>query len=162
MKYIYLGKIVNTHGIKGEIRILSNFDRKDLVFVKGFNLYIGSNYNKEVIDTYRTHKNYDMVTLKGINNINDVLKYKGMKVYINREDLSLKDEYILDDLIGLQVKSENNYYGEVIDIFDNNGNTILEIKFAKNYYIPYNSNYIKKVSLDKKELICENIKELIL
>ena len=51
MKYIYIGKIVNTHGIKGEIRILSDFLKKDLVFKKDFILYIGPNKEKEIIKT---------------------------------------------------------------------------------------------------------------
>ena len=41
MDYINIGKIVNTHGIKGELRILSDFKFKDRVFVTGFNFYIG-------------------------------------------------------------------------------------------------------------------------
>ena len=41
MKYVYLGKIANTHGIKGELRILSNFKYKSRVFNKGFKVYIG-------------------------------------------------------------------------------------------------------------------------
>jgi len=114
MDYIYLGKIVNTHGIKGEVRILSNFDKKELVFRKGFNIYIGANYQKEVIDTYRVHKNYDMITMVGINDINDVLKYKGAKVYIKREDLNLdNNDYLLQDLIGLKVIANNTCYGNV-------------------------------------------------
>ena len=50
MEYIYLGKIVNTHGIKGEVRIISNFRYKSRVFVKGFTIYIGKKKDKEVID----------------------------------------------------------------------------------------------------------------
>ena len=67
---IKIGKYVNTHGIKGEIRILSNFSRKDLVFMPNKKIYIK---DKEfIIDKYRHHKEFDMVTLKGINNINDM------------------------------------------------------------------------------------------
>ena len=86
MDFLYLGKIVNTHGIKGEIRILSDFKYKEQVFKKGNNIYIGKDKIKEVLNSYRVHKNYDMVTLEGINDINDVLKYKGMNVYIDRNE----------------------------------------------------------------------------
>ncbi|MDE5539223.1 MAG: ribosome maturation factor RimM, partial [Bacilli bacterium] len=57
MEYVYLGKIVNTHGIKGEVRVLSDFERKDLVFKKGFALFIGEKKEKHIINTYRRHKN---------------------------------------------------------------------------------------------------------
>ena len=87
MKYIIIGKIVNTHGIKGELRILSDFKYKDKIFKKGFPLYIGYTKEKEIINTYRPHKQFDMVTFNNYNNINEVLKYKGEYVFINKEDL---------------------------------------------------------------------------
>lgn len=163
MNYIYLGKIVNTHGIKGEVRILSNFDKKNLVFKRDFKIYIGENKEEKIINSYRKHKNFDMITLGGINDINEVLKYKGCKVYINKEDLNLKDgEYVLDDLLGMEISENNIFYGVVEDIFDNHGNTLLAISFEKKYYIPYNSKYIKEINLQKKQIIVENIKDLIL
>ena len=83
---IYIGKIVNTHGIKGEVRLLSNFLEKDLIFKNGFKVYIGSKKEEQVINTYRPHKLFDMLTFKGVDDINLVLKYKGEKVYINKAD----------------------------------------------------------------------------
>ena len=74
-EFIYIGKIVNTHGIKGEIRILSDFKYKDRVFLSNRRIYIGEERIEEIIDTYRRHKIFDMITLKGYNNINQVLKY---------------------------------------------------------------------------------------
>ena len=111
--YRYIGRLVNTHGIKGEVRILSDIDYKDLVFKKGFNLYIGSKKEKETINTYRVHKNFDMVTFVGINNINDVLKYKGEDVYVLRSDIEgvVTDE----DFIGLDVYTDK-YIGKVTSI----------------------------------------------
>ena len=69
MKFINIGKIVNTHGIKGELRILSKFRYKDKVFKKGMNLYVGKKKEKFTINTYRFHKIFDMVTFNGFNNI---------------------------------------------------------------------------------------------
>lgn len=83
--YRYLGKIVNTHGIKGELRLLSNFDKKDLVFQPGFKIYIGEEKQEEIIKTYRHHKNFDMISLNGYSNINEVLKYLKMPVYIKEK-----------------------------------------------------------------------------
>ena len=84
MNFITVGKIVNTHGIKGELRILSSLSEqeKKAIFQVGSHLIIdGISYE---ITSYRRHKNYDMVKFKGINYINDVLKYKGKKVYVLR------------------------------------------------------------------------------
>lgn len=163
INYIYIGKIVGTHGIKGEIRIISNFDKKEKVFIVDMPVFIGNEKKKEIINSYRVHKNYDMVTLKGINDINDVLKYKGLKVYVSRDDLNLEiNDYVLDDMLGMKIICNNNEYGIVEDIFDNNGNVLLQISFEKNYYIPYNERYIKKVDINSKTIEVDSVKDLIL
>ena len=74
MEYIYVGKIVNTHGIKGEIRILSDFKYKNEIFKENFKLYIGTQKQEMIIKSYRKHKMYDMVLFYDINDINEVLK----------------------------------------------------------------------------------------
>ena len=163
MNWIYIGKIVNTHGIKGEVRLLSNFSKKALVFKKDFKIYIGEEKEEEIINTYRPHKQFDMLTFQGINDINKVLKYKGKKVYMNREELFLEEnEFLLEDLIGMKIICNNESLGSVHDIIDNKAGKLLQITFAKNYYIPYNNYYIKKVNLKTKEIYTENIKDLIL
>lgn len=161
--YIYLGKAVNTHGIKGEIRIKSDFELKELVFKNGFKLYFGKEKNCETINSYRIHKDYDMVTLEGINNINDVLKYKGISVYIKRDDLNLdENDYVLEDLIGLNVKENEKTLGIIEDFMYNNGNILLCVKGKKNFYIPYNNVFIKSVDLKKGEIKTEKAEDLIL
>ena len=92
MKYINIGKIVNTHALKGEVRIISDFEYKDRIFKPNNSLYIGQFKTKEIIETYRKHKQFDMVKFVGIDYINDVLKYKGDVVYIDENDLKLKKE----------------------------------------------------------------------
>ena len=119
---VYIGKIVNTHGIKGEVRIISDFKYKNLVFKPGVNIYVGKKREKLTIATYRTHKNYDMVTFNGINDINDVLCYKGDSVFINREDIKI-DGYVNEDIINLEVYSKQKLIGHVTSIV-NNGDAI--------------------------------------
>ena len=115
MEYIYIGDIVNTHGIKGELRILSDFKYKENVFKKNFKIYIGKNKEEQIINTYRKHKMFDMITLVGFANINEVLKYKNMPVYINKKDLKI-DGYLDEDLIGLSVYVKDKLIGKVTDI----------------------------------------------
>ena len=81
MKYIYIGDVVNTHGLKGEVRLISDFEHKKKVFKKGFKLYIGRDKDELVINTYRVHKEYDMLTFEGLTSIDDVIIYKGDKAY---------------------------------------------------------------------------------
>ena len=103
MKFINIGKIVNTHGIKGELRILSDFKYKDKVFKKGFKFYVGKDKEELIVNSYRYHKIFDMVTFNDLNDINLVLKYKGKEVYINEEDLELDGEIYIDNLLGYKV-----------------------------------------------------------
>ena len=163
MTYIKIGKIVTTHGIKGELRILSNFEYKDKVFVPGFNLYISKDYLKEEIATYRPHKEYDMVTFKNYSDINEVIKYLKKDVYIKKSDLKLNEnEYILEELIGYSIIFEQEDYGKVIEIVYNNSNVLLEIDGIKHFYIPNNVNFIEKVDNENMKIYVKNIKGLIL
>ena len=83
MDLVYVGKIVNTHGIKGEVRILSDFDYKERVFKKEVSFYLGKEKQELMVSSYRHHKMFEMVTFEGINNINDVLKYKGDYIHVD-------------------------------------------------------------------------------
>ena len=154
MDYIYIGKIVSTHGIKGEVKIISDFFEKDKIFKKGFKLYITPLYHEEVINTYRVHKNYDMVTFNRYNDINEILKYIGMGVYIKRSDLDLKeDEYLLSDLIGYAVYDNNKLLGKVSGINFNN-NVLLKID--DNFYIPFIDEFIEEVDVKTKKIMSRN------
>lgn len=158
MEYIYIGKIVNTHGIKGEIRILSQFDYKNLVFKKDFIIYIGNDKQQEVINTYRVHKNYDMVTLNGINDINDVLKYKGLNVYINKEDL--KDVVFDEDYIGLEVYTDK-YIGKITDVMKGYQDILVIKNDDKKYLVPKLDEFIKNIDFSNNKIYINNIKGLI-
>ena len=163
MEYIFFGKIVNSHGIKGELRIKSNFQMKDKIFKKGFNLYIGEGHVKETINSYRVHKDFDMVTFVGYDNINQVLNYLKMNVYVKKEDIKLNDnEYILEELIDYDVIENGEKLGKVKYIVYNGSNILLAIEGAKNFYIPNNPNFIKKVNEKDKNIEVENAKGLIL
>lgn len=155
MKYIKVGIIVNTHALKGEIRIISNFEYKNRVFKINNTLYIGMNKNKEIIETYRIHKNYDMIKFKGINNISDVLKYKGNAVYVNIDDLKLEDnEILIEELLGMSVIINNKLYGNITDYIDNNGNKLIVVN---NKYIPYNKDLIEKIDKINRKVYYKNI-----
>ena len=152
MNYIYIGKIVNTHGIKGEVRIKSDFKYKKDVFKKDFNIYIGNNKIKQTINTYRVHKEYDMITFNGITNINDVLEYKGLNVYINREELKI-DGILDEDIIGMDVYSNDKKIGIVTNILKSKAHDILEID--KKYLVPYIDEFVKIDIYNKQVLINE-------
>lgn len=146
MNFVRIGKLVNTHGIKGEVRILSDFDRKELVFKHDMKLYIGDDRECVTIDSYRVHKNFDMCVFKEYNYINDVLKFKGKPVYVSRDDLCLSDnDYVDWDLIGLNAIYLDDVIGVIDDLINNNGYKLVLLSNGK--YIPYNKAFISDVSL---------------
>lgn len=162
MDYIYIGKIVNTFGIKGEVKIISDFYEKDKIFKKGFKLYISPMYIEEEILSTRVHKGYNLVLFKNYNNINDVLKYKGMGVYIKRSDLSLdKDEYLIEDLVGYEVYDEDKLLGKVDEVSKNNS-VLLKINGDKVFYIPFIDEFIIKVDVENKKIITRNGSDFII
>ena len=159
MEYVCIGKLVNTHGIKGEVKLLSNFEYKDKAFVVGMNFYIGEDKEKVTVNSYRHHKVFDMVTFKEYNYINDVLKFKGKLVYVLKPDLALDNNSILDrDYTGMNAYYEGLLIGKVNDIIDNNGYKLMLIGTK---YVPFNKEFISSVSVTKKELILKNVEGLL-
>lgn len=156
MEYIYIGKIVSTHGIKGEIRIISDFEYKPEVFKEDINIYIGEEKKKEIITGYRHHKNYEMITLEGYNNIDQVMKFMKKKVYVDRNDIeSLKDKILIEDLIGIDAYIEEEKIGIVNDIYctGNNYYVFEIINDIGKKLIPYNYDFIDKIDKDNKKII---------
>ena len=145
MNKAYLGKYVNTHGLKGEIRIKSNFPYKSKVFVVDNEIIV--NDKTYVIKSYRVHKGYDMVTLEGINDINMIPFPKNTKVYIDRDKYLLKNEYLDSDLIGFIVYN-SKIEREITDIFYINDTKKL-IK-TKESYIPF--ELVKNIDLENKRI----------
>lgn len=159
MEYVCIGKLVNTHGIKGEVKLLSNFEYKNKVFVVGMNFYIGEDKEKVTVNSYRHHKVFDMVTFKEYNYINDVLKFKNKLVYVLKPDLALDNNSILDrDYIGMNAYYEGVLVGKVNDIINNNGYKLMLIGTK---YVPFNKEFISSVSVTKKELILKNVEGLL-
>ena len=159
MKYVLIGKIVNTHGLKGEVRILSSFKYKDRIFKKGMKVYIGKDKIEENINSYRYHKIFDMITMCGYNDINQILKYKGEYVFVNKEDIKLEEnEYLDEDIIGLRVYVEDRLLGEVRKIEKHSVNEILVVKNdEKNYLVPYNFDIILSIDLEKRKMYVKDI-----
>ena len=107
MEKIYIGKIVNTFGIKGELKIVSKFEMPDRVF-KVHNQIIIKDKNYEITGV-RFHKNNYLVELNNIKDINDIEYLIGNEVYYAKEDLNLSDEeYLISELVNYKVISNNN------------------------------------------------------
>lgn len=157
MEKIYIGKIVSTHGIKGEIKILSKFPYKQKVFASDNNILID---NKEyTIESYRVHKKYDMITLKGYHDINEVIPFLKKEIYFDKDNLKLSENEILDEeLITYKVISSDGREGTITEIFmASPTNKILRVQLDHEILIPFSSPMIKKIQKNNKCIIIDLI-----
>ena len=160
MDYINIGKIITTHGLNGEVKITSNFKFKEQVFIKDFNLFIGESFEEHKILSYRKHQNYDMVILDKIDTIDKAIKCKQKNVYIKRSDLDLSNNYLDEDLIGLDAYYNNEKIGVIKNIVDAGNNNLL-IMLDNGKYIPKNDNFIECVNLKDKKVMLKNVEGLL-
>lgn len=155
MNLINVGKIVNTFGIKGELKIVNKFERPDLIFKVNNQIFI--NNNNYIISNVRFHKNNYLVEVNNLKDINLVEHLIGYDVYIERNNLKLDDkEYLISELIDYEVISNNLNYGKVSDYDDNLINPLIKVD---NILVPL-KGYFKDIDKDNKIIYLEDISGL--
>ncbi|MGN0613056.1 MAG: ribosome maturation factor RimM, partial [Porcipelethomonas sp.] len=128
--FIETGKIVNIHGLKGEVKIVPWSD--DPEFICEFDtLYCGRDRKAFEIESTRVHKAAVLAKLKGIDTPEAANALRNSIVYIDREDVELEEgTYFIADLIGLEVRDidSGRLYGKVRDIFQTGANDVYELE----------------------------------
>lgn len=161
MEKIYIGYVQGVHGLRGDLKIKCHFESPEMVFKKNNKIYL--NDEEHIITNTKFYKGFYLTTIDNLKDINLVEKYKGFDVYFKREDLSLKeDEYILDDLFGLEIISHDRSYGKVTDILSSKAHDILSVEGEKKVLIPLIDEYVKKVDLQNGKIFVEGIEGLFL
>lgn len=166
MEYILIGKIVNIHGIKGEVKIYPYTDDIDnLSNIKEF--YLDKELkSKCIVENCRVHKNMLITKIKDLSDPDQALKLKDKDIYISKESLDKLEEgtYYIFDLIGIQVFDEKeNKIGILNDVQQNAANDVYEILTSDNkkIYLPAIHEVIKKVDIKNKKMYVEIMKGLI-
>ncbi|MDG0821282.1 MAG: ribosome maturation factor RimM [Staphylococcus equorum] len=155
---VEVGKIVNTHGIKGEVKIKSNSDFTDKRFQPGEIVEIARKDKAPLefkIASYRMHKGLHMLTFEGINNINDIEHLKGETLLQERdhEEIELGEhEFYYSDIIGCTVFNEDTPIGRVIEIFETGANDVWVVKGDKEYLIPYIADVVKEIDVEGRRI----------
>lgn len=159
-KYIRIGRMINTHGIKGEIKIRSYSDFDEQRYVKGNTVYM--KVNEEMmpltVKSYRVHKGFPLVSFEELKDINAVEKYRECELYITDDMREELDEgYYYDELEGLDAyDTEGNLLGTTIGIEETNGaqdNLRIETKSGKTFLVPYIEEFIVEVDLDENRIV---------
>lgn len=168
MKYIRIGKIINTHGIRGEAKIWSYSDFDDERYVRGNTVYLKVNEEMKplTVKSYRVHKGFPLVAFEELPDINAVEPYRECELYITddmREDLD--EGYYYDELEGLDAfDEEGKRLGVTVGIEETNGaqdNLRIEMENGKSFLVPYIDEFIVEVDLDENRIVIHMMEGLL-
>ena len=164
-----VGKIVNTHSLKGEVKVISSTDFEEERFKKGSKLLItrGNQLIREVVvQSYRNHKNFLLVKFEGIDSVEEAEKLKNLQIKIDSDEVGEleENEFYFHEIIGCQVFDENDRnLGEIIDILTPGANDVWVVKGeeGKEILIPYIEDVVKKIDITNKKVNIEVMEGLI-
>lgn len=166
-KYFEVGQIVNTFGVKGFVKVNPFTDDAER-FEELKTVYIckKDGMQKVEIQEVKYHKNMVLLKIKGIDDMNEAEKVKGLYLKIDRKDAKKlpKDTYFIADLIGLGVYSdENKYLGKVEDIFSTGANDVYVVKNdeGKQILLPSIPEVLKTIDLENEKIIVHILEGLI-
>lgn len=161
-RLLVAGKVVNTHSLKGEVRVYPYCDSAE--FLCGFErMFIN---DKEInIESARVHKGQALIKIKGVDNINQAEALIGSLIYIDKNDVELEDgRYFIEDIKGLTVKDADTgtEYGKVTNVIETGANDVFEVKTpeGKLLLIPKIDDVIKKIDIDSGHILITPIKGL--
>ena len=161
-QYLDTGKIVGTHGIKGEVRIEPWCDSPQ--FLSEFKkLYLDDKGETFIEVKSRPHKNITLAKIKGIETVEQAEKFRGKVVYINRDDIIHEDGVnFVQDLIGLEVRDADNstVYGKITDVLRTGANDVYEITDSNNkkYLAPVIDEVIVERNIDNGYVLIRPMK----
>lgn len=168
MNYFNVGKIVNTQGLQGELRIMGVTDFTEERFKKGSKLSIFDEKEQLVMEvevaSHRKQKNFDIVKFKGLYHINDVEKFKGMSLKVAEEDLSDldDDEFYYHEIIGLDVYENDVLIGQIKEILQPGANDVWVVKRKgkKDLLLPYIPPVVLNVDVEGNRVDVELLEGL--
>ncbi|WP_084600110.1 ribosome maturation factor RimM [Pontibacillus litoralis] len=166
-----IGKVVNTHGIRGEVRVIqvTDFDER---FNEGNVVYWTDKQRNHVtelvIDGHRMHKNFHLLHFQGYDNVNDVEAFKGGVLTITAEQQTPLDEgeYYYHEIIGCTVyTTAGEEIGIVKEILSPGANDVWVVKRKqaklKDALIPYIADVVHRVDIDNKHIVIEPMEGLL-
>ncbi len=158
-----IGKIVNTHGVKGEVKVYPYTD--DVTkFVDFDHLYVED--QKIQIETVRIHKNMALVKFKGYNNMDQVLPLMNKNVFIDRDEADDGGEgHYIVDLIGCEIVDETGQLiGVLVDVLQNTSQDLYQIRRADNgadFYLPVVDEFVRDIDLESRKITVQLIEGLM-
>ena len=162
---INIGKVVATQGNKGEVRIFPLTDFPDR-FQNIERIYLVQKEKEPVtteIERVWQHKGFVILKLKDYDSISQAEELKGFFIAIPKEErMKLKkDEYYIDEVMGLEVENEEGKrLGKIIDVVRNPGNDVYVVKNDKELWVPAIKEVVKKIDLENKKMVIHIVEGL--
>lgn len=166
MEYIKVGRIINTHGIKGEVKVYPLTDNINR-FERLKTVYIGDNRLEVEIEKVKYHKGIVILKFKEFFNINEVLKFKEDFIYIDEKDkIDLpQDHYFVFDIVDSTVfNTDEEKIGIVTQVIQSTSNDVYVVKSHdknKEYLIPAVKEFVIDVDIENKRIIIDPIEGMI-
>lgn len=149
-EFLEAGKIVSTHGIRGEVKIMPYTDSPELL-CEFDRLFYGRNKDELVIERSRPAKNMVIAKIEGVNTVEEAEKLRNTMLYMHRDDLELDENtFFIQDLIGMEVRDADTdfVYGKVTDVLQNGANDVYVIKGNREYLVPAIPDVIISTDID--------------
>ena len=146
--YIEAGKIVNTHGVAGEVKIEVWLD--SAAYMKRFKrLFLGQ--RELEVESARVQKDFLLCKLRGVDDVNAAMSLKGRTVSIAREDAKLpKGGYFIQDILGAKVvDEEGNEVGTLVDVLERPASPIYVVQGESEHLIPAVPAFIRNTDAEK-------------
>ena len=146
-QYIEAGRIVNTHGVAGEVKIEVWLDSPQ--FLKSFKRCFIDRREVKLLSA-RVHKGFLIVKLEGVEDVNAAMALKGRTVFIDRADARLpKGDFFLQDIIGASVVDESgSEIGKLVDVMETPASNVYVVKGEREHLIPAVPEFILSTDAD--------------
>lgn len=165
--YISVGKILNFHGVKGEAKFGYTKNREEFL-TKLQTVYIQYNgeYKEVEVSDLKFTPKCAIIKFKGIDSLNDIICYKGCLVFVDETDIREnleEDEFLIDELVGLNVYDGEVRVGSVVGVSNNGANDLLSVKTnSKNIcLVPFVKAIVLSVDIKTKRIQINNIEGLL-
>lgn len=148
LPYIEAGEIVTTHGVRGEVKVLSWLDSPEMLCEFDRCQIEGKEY---AMDAVRVQKTCNLVKLRGVDTVEDAQKLRGKTMELYREDIS--DELIFaSELVDVEVYADGACIGKIKEVLDYPGNSVYVVQGEREYLIPAVKEFILSTDLEKNQM----------
>ena len=148
LPYIEAGEIVTTHGVRGEVKVLSWLDSPEMLCEFDRCRISGREY---VMDSVRVQKTCNLVKLRGVDAMEDAQKLRGKTMELYREDIS--DELIFaSELVDVEVYADGVCIGKIKEVLDYPGNSVYVVQGEREYLIPAVKEFILSTDLERNQM----------